>query len=75
MTSDDNFSLIIGDLFSLYNAALSHVGTHPLWVAATCRRALGILRNYKPVDEGQEILIETAIENFEELLRKVGGAP
>ncbi len=73
MTSDDNFSLIIGDLFSLYNAAVSRVATHPLWVAATCRRALGILRNYKAADEGQEILIETAIEKSEKLLRKVGG--
>ncbi len=75
MTSDSKFSLIVGDLFSLYNSAVSRVATYPLWVAATCRRAFGFLRNYKPADEGQEILIETAIEKFEELLRKAGGVP
>lgn len=72
MTGGDRFSLLIGDFFALYNAAVLRLRTDPLWVAATCRRSLAILRAYKPANEGQEILMETAIEQFEELLRKVG---
>jgi hypothetical protein len=44
-----------------------------LHVIAAGKHALAILRNYKPDDEGEEILIETAIEQFEELVRRAGG--
>lgn len=71
--SDARFSLLISDFFNLYNGAAERVGGDPRGVAATCRRSLAVLRAYKPANDGQEILIETAIEQFEELLRKAGG--
>jgi len=74
VTGDARFSLLIGDFFDLYNAAVPRVRSHPAWVAATCRRSLAVLRNYRPANEGQEILIETAIEQFEKLLRRAGGS-
>jgi hypothetical protein len=72
VSGDAGFSLLIGDLFDLYNAAVLRRRSNPLWVAATCRRALAVLRNYHPANDGQEILIETATEQFEELLRRIG---
>ena len=44
-------------------------------VAQSSRRALAVLRAYPPTDDGEAILIETAIEQFEDLLRRAGGAP
>lgn len=73
MTGGDRFSILIGDFFALYETAVQRLGTNRIWVAATCRRSLGVLRAYQPRDEGEEILIETAIEQFEELLRKAAG--
>ena len=75
MTGDARFSLLIGDFFDLYNVAVPRLRTNPVWVAATCRRSLAVLRTYQPANEGQAILIETAIEQFEELMRRSGGAP
>jgi hypothetical protein len=75
VTGDARFSLLIGDFFNLYNVAVPRLRTHRAWVAATCRRSLAVLRAYRPANEGQEILIETAIEQFEELLRRAGGNP
>jgi hypothetical protein len=72
VTEDRRFSLLIGDLFALFNRAAKHVQTDPVWVSATSRRALAVLRAYRPADDGQAILIETAIEQYEELLRKAG---
>jgi hypothetical protein len=36
-------------------------------VIAVSRRVVSVLRAYRPEDEGEEILIETAIEQFEAL--------
>ena len=69
------FDLFISDLFHLYNRLL----TAPLgkrdWVIASGHRALSVLRAYRPEGEGEDILIETAVEQFEELVIKAGGQP
>ncbi len=68
MSEDERFSLLIGDFFDLYDTAVRHQRTDSAWVVATCRRSLAVLRAYKPASEGQEILIEPAIEQFLALL-------
>jgi hypothetical protein len=72
VTGGDRFSILIGDFFALYNRVVQRRTAEPEWVAATCRRTLAVLRAYQPTDEGQEILIETAIEQFQELLGRMG---
>ena len=72
MSDDAQFSLFIGDLITLYDRAAGVVDRQPAWVARTCRRAIAVLKAYRPEDVGQEILIETAIEGYEALLKRAG---
>jgi len=69
------FDLFIADLFDLYNRLVHVLPSNPARVVRSTRRALAVLRAYPPADDGEAILIETAIEQFEDLLRRAGGAP
>jgi len=73
MARADGFDLFIADLFNLYNGLARELATDRQHVAAASSRALAVLRTHRPDDEGEEILIETAIEQFEDLRRKAGG--
>jgi hypothetical protein len=75
MSGRSRFDLFITDLFGLYLGLERELQTNRLHVAASCRRALAALRAYPPDDDGETILLETAIEQFEELLRRAGGRP
>jgi uncharacterized membrane protein len=44
-------------------------------VIATARRALAQLRHSEPTGLGDQILVETAKEEFEALIRASGGEP
>jgi len=74
MAQGRRFDIFISDLFDLYNGIERQVGTNRPCVAAVCRRSLAVLRAYPAADDGEAILLETAIEQFEELLRRAGGA-
>jgi hypothetical protein len=67
------FDFFIEQVFSLYNT-LSQ-STSRQYVISASRRMLQVLRHYRPEDDDEEINIETAIELFEELIRKAGGNP
>jgi hypothetical protein len=69
------FDLFIADLFNLYNALTLELPTNRRRVIRSGRRALAVLNNYRPNGDGEEILIEIAIEQFEELVSKAGGHP
>ncbi len=74
MAPYDRFDLFITDLFLLYtrlSKSTSHVRPY---VIAASRRAVAVLNAYPPEDDGEAILIETAIEQFEDLTRKAGGS-
>ncbi len=51
------------------------VRTNRQHVIAAGQRALSVLRQYRPAEEGQAILVETAIEQTEDLVRGAGGDP
>jgi hypothetical protein len=73
MASSSGFDLFIADQFNLYNRLREELQSNRLYVAAACRRAGSALRFYPPTDDGEAILLETAIEQFEDLLRQAGG--
>lgn len=75
MSGRSGFDLFITDLFGLYLGLETELRTDRLRVAASCRRALAALRAHPAEDDGEAILLETAIEQFEELLRRAGGRP
>ena len=70
MANSAAFDLFITDLFLLYNRLVRELPTHRSHVAAASRRALAVLRAWPPDDDGEEILLETAIEQFQDLLRR-----
>jgi hypothetical protein len=72
MAQVDRFDIFIADLFGLYNRLVQDLATNRQYVVAAGRRALAALRAYPPEDDGETILIEVAIEQFEELIRKAG---
>jgi hypothetical protein len=74
MSGRSRFDLFITDLFGLYLNLERALRTNRAYVAASSRRALAVLRAYPPDDDGEAILLETAIEHFEELLRRAGGS-
>ncbi len=71
MCEPASFDLFIEQVFSLYN--ILSQSTNRQYVIAAARRMLRVLRNYRPADDDEEINIETAIELFEEMVRKAGG--
>jgi hypothetical protein len=73
MKGGQAFDIFIADFFDLFNRLVRELGGDRRHVAASCRRALAVLRAYPPLDDGEEILLEIAIEQFEDLSRKAGG--
>ena len=71
----DGFGLFIADMLGLYDSVVRELPTSRSWAMPSSRRALAVLRAYHPPDEGDQILIETAIEQFEDVLRRAGGTP
>ena len=72
MPGGDRFDLFITDLFRLYNRLAQEIGSNRQFVVGSSRRAVAVLRAYRPEDDGEAILIDTAIEEFEALARKAG---
>ncbi len=73
MSGQPGFDLFITDLFNLYLGLERELRTDRVHVAASSRRALAALRAYSPEDDGEAILLEIAIEEFEDLLRRAAG--
>jgi len=71
----DHFQIFIDGMFDLYNGLVRQLGTNRQYVIGSCRLAIQVLCNYQPKDDGEEILIEAAIESFIELLQRAGGQP
>ena len=74
MSDRSGFDLFITDLFNLYNGLERQLGSDPSHVVRSSRRAVAVLKACQPSDDGEAILLETAIEQFEALLRRAGGA-
>lgn len=69
------FEDFVTDLIRQHDALerlLPVAGQRP-YIIARARTALAQLRMAKPADDGEEILLKSAIELFEELIRKAGG--
>jgi hypothetical protein len=71
----DHFQVFIDGMFDLYNGLARQLGTNRQYVIGSCRRAIRVLRNYHPKDDGEEVLIEAALDSFIELLQRAGGQP
>ena len=72
MVGGDRFDLFITDLFLLYNRLAREIGSNRPYVIGASRRAVAALRAYRPEGDGEAILIEAAIEEFEALAQKAG---
>jgi hypothetical protein len=70
-----SFSDFIAQFLDLYNRLEAELPRNKEYAIAASRRALTPLRRYSPRDEGEEILIEVAIEMFEDLIERAGGSP
>ena len=75
MSGGARFDVFIKDLFDLYNGLEQQLGTNRPHVVRSTRRALAVLKVYVPEDDGEAILLEVAVEQFQALLRRAGGAP
>ncbi len=75
MAGGGRFDLFITDLFLLYNRLAQEIGRDPPHVIAASRRAVAVLRAYGPEDDGDSLLIEVAIEQFEDPARRASGGP
>jgi hypothetical protein len=64
------FETFISDLIRHHDALARQLPAHRSYVIASARVALGQLRAARPADEGEEILLESAIELFEELIER-----
>jgi hypothetical protein len=73
MASNPGFDLFITDLFLLYTRLARELAINRPHVIAASRRALAVLRACFPLDDGEAILLETAIEQFGDLVRRAGG--
>jgi hypothetical protein len=73
LAGSGGFDIFIADLFALYNRLTRELPGNRQFVIAASRRAFAVLRAYPPQDDGEAILIEVAIEQFEDLERKAGG--
>lgn len=45
------------------------------YIITSARQAIAQLRMAHPADDGEEIMLETTIELFEDLIRRAGGQP
>jgi hypothetical protein len=73
MAAGSGFGIFIADLYDLALGLERPLRTNRTYVASS-RRALAVLRAYRPADDGEAILLETVVEHFEDLLRRAGGA-
>ncbi len=70
------FDSFIGDFLSLYERLRRELASNNRqFVIAAGKRALAVLRNYRPTGDSEEMLLESTVEIFEDLVRKAGGAP
>jgi hypothetical protein len=69
-----SFSDFIAQFLDLYNRIEAELPRNKQYVIGASRRALRPLYRYSPRDEGEEILIEVAIEMFEALIHRAGGS-
>jgi hypothetical protein len=67
------FEIFIADLIRHHDALEKSLPTRRSYVIASAQIALAQLRMAKPADEGEELLLESAIELFEELIEKARG--
>jgi hypothetical protein len=69
------FEIFVADLIRHHDALQQLLPSRRSYVIASARIALAQLRMAKPADEGEELLLESAIELFQELIEKAHGQP
>ncbi len=70
------FESFIGGFLNLYERLTRELAANNRqFVMAAGKHALAVLRNYRPDGDGEEMLLESTVEVFEDLVRKAGGTP
>lgn len=70
MAENDRFEIFVADLIRHHDALAKLLPARRSYVIDSARIALAQLRLAQSKDEGEEILLESAIELFEELIKK-----